>query len=376
MKLKWVSAIRLGTLASKIVSLVGSALSRYQWAISRSIVLAVLINVVLLCLVSPANLFHRYVNITTFPIDAAYVAQSITRDFSNSGPDILFLGGSSMRDAVPPRPIVESDLTQMCRTKITAFPAATSSQSAVDGWAILDALKGYAPRLVVVGLTYGRLSTSRNRDPYSLQGQVVELPRSSTAEMISLTHADLSDNAFDFFSQLRRLNWSISALKSELLTPPPQTTPAISMYDRTVVPNIVLSSAEKTFFVQKLYATESANYRSGAPEMTANWTNFAEIVRKRGSEIIFIWTPLSDEMEPITRAYASLTEQVISQLSKTSPVLDLRNALPSSPGSFRDPLHLSIKGREETWPRIMKFLVGRGACSPADGSLSAETISP
>jgi hypothetical protein len=288
----------------------------------------------------------------------------------------LFLGGSSMRDAVPPRPIVESDLTQMCRTKITAFPAATSSQSTVDGWAILDALKGSAPRLVVVGLTYGRLSTSRNRDPYSLQGQVVELPRSSTAEMISLTHADLSDNAFDFFSQLRRLNWSISTLKSELLTPPPQTTPAISMYDRTVVPNIVLSSAEKTFFVQKLYATESANYRSGAPEMTANWTNFAEIVRKRGSEIIFIWTPLSDEMEPITRTYASLTEQVISQLSKTAPVLDLRNALPSSPGSFRDPLHLSIKGREETWSRIMKFLVGRGACSPADGSLSAETISP
>jgi hypothetical protein len=346
--------------AFRIITFLQSLYTRHRWAATRGMLLAIVLNAVLFLTVSPAMLVLRHIDIGVYPPDPAYVSRKVVREYRHETPDIIILGGSSMRDAVPPQQLAAAELSKYCGETTGIFNAATSSQHPVDGWAILDAMHGPPPRLVVVGLTYGRLSASRSRDPHDFSKQVVELPRSPSAFWRSVGRADVRDNIFDFFPQLRRLNWTFTEVRKSS-----STKRSRHFDDRMGVSIGQFSPSDKTYLVQKYSALEAENLPSMAPEMTEYWIDFARTMKARGSKTLFVWTPISPEFEPFSKKLAPTIQTAFARLSAAAPVLDLQRAAPMPTDDFRDPLHLNVAGRTKAWGVIVRYLAQHGACRSA-----------
>jgi hypothetical protein len=334
--------------------------ARHRWAATRGMLLAIVLNAGLFLTVSPAMVVLRHFDIPAYPPDAVYVSRKVVREYRHETPDVVVLGGSSMRDAVPPQHIAAVELSKACGESTGIFNAATSAQHPTDGWAILDAMHGPAPRLVVIGLTYGRLSAPRNRDPYDFSKQVVELPRSPSAFWIGVGRADVRENIFDFFPQLRRLNWTFAELRK-----PPMSGRFRHFDDRTDLTSKQFSPSQKDYVVQKYHALEAENLQATAPAMTEYWTEFANAMQARGSKVLFVWTPISPEFAPFSKKLAPTMAAAFAQLSAVAPVFDMQRVTSLPTDDFRDPLHLNVAGRKKTWGVIARYLADHGACRAA-----------
>jgi hypothetical protein len=334
--------------------------SKNGWAASRGFIIAAFTFVLVTQCISPAQLIHRYFRPTQHPQDQAFVAQASLREFKNSKPDILFLGGSSMRDAVPPRDQADRDLSLACGKSIKMFAAATSSQHPTDGWAILDQLKTPLPRLIVVGLSYGRVSQGPGDNPNNQLNQKVELPRSPTIFWENARKGDLRGGFSDFLPQLKRLNWTIKSLRRDRFSV--NAANQIDLFDRGVYPNTIATPAEKIFLTQKIYALEADDLRRGAKPLTKYWLEFARKLEKKGTKIVFVWTPISAEAQTLIRSYSPLMKENLELLSRRVDTLDLRSFITTDPLDFRDPVHVSFKGRMKTWPKIVDFIALQGGC--------------
>ena len=349
--------------ASKLYKYTQPYVERYQRAAMCGLVLAVVANVLMLTCISPSFLLHNHFSSKEYLTDTAYVGHVVAKDYVKESPDILFLGGSSMRDALPPRDGGAAAFTQVCKVDVTMFAAATSSQHPTDGWAIIDALPEKSPRTIVVGLTYGRLMLQSALEPYDLSKQTVELPRSSTVFWDGVRRGNLSDGILDFFSQLRRLRWSIESIGQRLKGKSIPNGVSRDVHDRTSLPDSTIPIPEKQYLVEKMYAMWDDDYAKNARNMGKYWAQFANRMKARGSQVIFIWTPISDETEPLTRSYETETRAVMSTLAAAAPTLDLRKLPESSPDDFRDPLHVTIQGRSKTWPIMKRFIAAHGGCA-------------
>jgi hypothetical protein len=337
------------------------------------LLMAIVANMLMLALVSPSTFVHTYFTSREFLPDQAYVGHVITREFAKEPPDILFLGGSSMRDALPPRGFGEATLAGICKAKLRMFAAATSAQHPTDGWAIVDALRKKPPKMIVVGLTYRRLAMDPAHQPYDLSEQTADLPRSPSAFWDAVSRADLSAGLFDFFSQIRRLTrWK------GLLDPTNDRNGmpirvARDIHDRTTLPGTPIPVSQKQYLAQKMYALWGDHYKRNSKEMAQYWTRFAARMRARGSRVIFVWTPVSEETDALTLTYQAETMAAMATLAATAPTLDLRDHLRGSPNDFRDPLHVTAAGRAKTWPTISRFVAAHGGCTARDISQAGQS---
>ena len=190
--------------------------ARHRGAVTRGFLVALLPTLALLWVINPATIIHSRLKGEAYQPDSAYVGFNIAKFDSRTPPDIMFLGGSSMREATPHRRDADAWLTARCGQAVHIFNAATSSQEPPDSWAIADAIGG-APRLIVVGLSYRRLMRTNLDDIHDPGAQTVALPTSGRASLKSLIRGDLRAGVFDFFTQVERAKWSAYALGAETI---------------------------------------------------------------------------------------------------------------------------------------------------------------
>ena len=321
---------------------------------ARGFLVALLPTLILLLWVDPVTIIHSRLKGDVYPPDAAYVGLHIVRDYSDSAPDILILGGSSTRELVPDRQIANAWFRTRCDHDIQLFNAATSSQEPADSRAIADAL-GEAPRVVVIGLSYRRLMRTREEDVYSPHSQTVALPSSMKVSIASLTRGDMRAGLFDFFAQVQRAEWSIAALRAEM-GKSPRPLKKRDHHDRDVSPATPIPSSTKRYMADQMFVLAGDDMPRTSREMTEYWLRFAREMSRRGAAPLFVMTPYSPEAESLEREYAGSVGPALARLAEEYPVLDLRSRVRLQAADFADPTHLSDAGRIKAWPMLAEAI--------------------
>lgn len=343
---------------------------RYAAAVSRGFLVATVIALALLWVLQPAALLHRNFVHDRPPPDRAYVGQKVYQTFALQSPDVLILGGSSMREMIPAPDLKSGGWQALCAGQARLLNAATSSQHPSDGYAIVDALPS-REMLVVVGLNSRRLTVDKRSDPFDLSGQTVELPRSAQAARAALHHGRFDVGAFDFFDQIRRVQWSLQSLylstRGTSFAGSGAVGPGQPRDDRSAYPDAPLSPEEKQLIADKLLLT-SLHYEKTAPRpATEYWLDFGRYIRASGGNVLFVRTPRSPEAQAYDRTTASLSEAALLKIGQEFPVLDFVK-LPSAAGlgavDFHDPVHVSHAGRDRLWPTLARSIAATKACPP------------
>jgi hypothetical protein len=301
--------------------------------------------------VDPAVLIHRFVDLDKESSFNSSVEHVIVNKTYPRPVEILVLGGSSMHDAVPDGQNAESVLEQACGRVPKLLNAATSGQHATDGWAIIDALEGPPPKIILVGLSAGRLDVARGDGPYALSGQKVSLPQSPTAVALALQHGTSRVAPFDFFAQIRRLRDTLAVSMAQSALEPGG--------DLAVkAPSLVSANPVQDYKKHVLLMEDIGN----EGEMAAYWTAFAQRMQRRGSQVYFVWTPLSPVGQALDARSVPNKIRALNALSQTAPVVDMSQIRRLTIADFRDTLHLNSNGARKLWPEIVRNSATQGLC--------------
>lgn len=312
------------------------------------------------------TIIHGLLKGEAYQPDGVYVGYSIVKDYRQTSPDVLLLGGSSTREITPHRREADSWLSARCGRSVHVFNAATSSQHPADSWAIVDAIGG-APRVVVVGLSYHRMMRRSIDDTYDPTAQTTALPAPMRASLKSLARGDLRAGVFDFFTQFDRAQWSISALRDEAVGRR-IAGQARDNDDRDGSLAGAIPADAKRYMADQMYVLAGDDLSRTSAEMTDYWLVFAREMRRRGATTVFVMTPYSHEAEPLAREYAPFIAPALARLARENQVLDLRNHPLPDPVHFTDPTHLSDAGRVGAWPALGEAIARAYGCRPISGS--------
>lgn len=338
----------------------GDFLQRHEDALARGFLLALGLVLAAVLLVDPASLLHRHFHSDRPPPDHVYVARKIYQ--SDAQPfDIVVIGGSSTRELIPPPGPRGESPAGLCQDRDRLLNAATSSQQPADGYAILSALPR-APELVVVGLTGRRLIGDRRNDPYALDAQVVELPRSNGAMLDAVRHGRVEFASFDFFDQLRRSQWTLqtAALAAQGMDWP--TNPNLD--NRTAYPDTPRLPEIKQLYADKLLLSAEETPSNHRVSIARYWVDFADHVSAKGGRILFVMTPTSPEAAAYEAYMRPLMDDALQDISAKYPLLDLRHSAgrPLGAADFFDPIHVSHTGRDRLWPETAAAIRRAQAC--------------
>ena len=329
----------------------------YADPLARGLLFAVAIILAALMLVDPSVLLHRQFQ-TNRPLpDGAYVASKILYG-NNPSYDVVVVGGSSMREMIPPPPS-GAEWRGLCTNRAGLLNAATTSQQPVDGYAIFDAVAD-SPGVLVVGLTGRRLIGDRRNDPYALQDQSVELRRSSAAMSNAISNGRFDFASMDFFDQVRRSEWSFRTLA---LTMRGTIWPRrAQMDDRSAYSDEPMPAKDKQMQADKLLVASDAAGEGDREQVAEYWLDFARHVSSKGWRIVFVFTPTSAELASYDAYTRPLTDLALRQIASQYPLVDLRQSGPYAAADFHDPVHISHAGRDRLWPRLASAIRAMQSC--------------
>lgn len=334
--------------------------NRYADAFARGLLAAIILVFAALFLLDPSSLLHRYFQTDRPVSDSAYVARKIYGDGAARSYDIVVVGGSSMREMIPPPRGEAMARPDLCPHRDRLLNAATSSQQPVDAYAIADAV---APPygLLVVGLSGRRLISDRRNDPYALQSQSVELPRSYAAMLDALSHGRIEFLSLDFFDQFRR---SHQAFRTAFRASPGKRPPGDGELDnRSAYPEQPLPVGDKQLIADKLLLTAELPNEGSSRSIAGYWLDFANHATRSGWKVLFVFTPTSAEADGYGAYTKPTVDIALSHIQTLYPVLDLREGQQSYvQADFYDPIHVSHSGRDKLWPRLAAAIRDAQAC--------------
>lgn len=330
-------------------------------AIARGFLIALGATVALLWFVQPTTLAHRLIRTDVVPTDSAYVGRMIAVDPHSAAPDVLVLGGSSMQLMIPRD--ANTRMRQLCGRDIHLFNAASSSQHPSASWAIVDALRR-PPSLIVVGLSYRRLMRTPFADPYRLEQQRVELPRSPTMFRAALLRGRLDAGLFDSLAQLKLMDWERRLFVATVRGHGELPIAPGARHEADLSADTVRSPSDKQMLADTMEVIDGNALARSVDEMTRFWIDFAHAMAARGSRTLFVMTPYSREADSMTRAYAQPLSHAMNALGVGAglPAHDMRD-IALSDDEFRDPIHLTYAARDRIWPSFSRTLARSGGCA-------------
>ena len=330
---------------------------RHRPAITRGFLIALTAAIAFMWFAEPMTLAHRWIRSDAVPTDGAYVGRMITTDPAAGAPDILVIGGSSIQILTPKDADVR--MSALCGRATHLFNAATSSQHPADSRAILDRLHR-PPALIVVGMSYRRLSSTQFYDPYRVEQGRVELPRSPHSFLAAVLRGRLDGGIFGSLAQLRIMDWERTLLLSKVRNLPLERRPG-ARHDGDLARDEVQSHARKQLLADTMWIVEGDALEKSADAMARYWTDFAHDMQARGSKVLFLMTPLSREADGVQHAYAEPVGRALGAIARAAPVVDMRG-MELRDDQFRDPLHLTWKARDAVWPLLSETIAHHGGC--------------
>ena len=269
-----------------------------------------------------------------------YIPQAILTVPEKLNPDVIFVGGSSLREYFEHDDFLSRSLSSRCGRNLEAFNGATSSQSLVDSLAIVDSIlkRGGSPQLVVVGLTKFRLSNFWPEWQNVLDQQRLALPP-----------PEVLVNYLPFFSRVKfRANNRFARFS--------RVTPLIRLGDFFTDQDYVY---EKHLYLSEPLSVEKKRERSllanimrqqmfedYSVENAKRYRILFEDYKRYGIEIVFVFTPKAPSTQFLNVNDREYLKLVTNILGTVGPVIDLDEVSSLPEEAFFDEQHLVPMGRE------------------------------
>lgn len=292
--------------------------------------------------------------------DRLRVTHSLSTRWRAQAPEILFIGGSQIRELLPDDEFMSGRFSQRCGRTVTVFNATSSAQLPESSWSLIETFGAQGPALVVTGVNLWRSAASRAQAA-RLSRALLPLPRPSDAvgaddalplrasqrlagrmgvvfadalAVVRSQPADASRDSFDgAHNQYRGAGWSTT---EKIIDGQYQLRMALAAPARTLRANVAI-------------------YR-----------HLAEFVHARGGDTLFLLPPHSPELQRSLDELEPEFSESARHLDYAGGLLDLRAAGALTSNQFFDSVHLRADGRRQFWPILEQALAERLAdCQPA-----------
>ncbi len=294
--------------------------------------------------------------------DRLRITHDIAGVWRDAVPDVLILGGSQVREAMPDASLLSGDLTTACRRPIRVFVAASSSQLLETSWAIADRFETRAPALVMIGPNLLRDVSDRafverlGRSRFLIP-EAASMPRAAAWRPQTAVES-LQGHLGIVFADLV----TVAGLRENSSRASPDAFD--SNQHNYQLP--VLDRHRK--LIDARYA-ELIAYRLSDRALGTNldaYSAFAGQIRARKGRAVFLLTPTSPESRDVYDRVDRRFGGAAVTLARAGDVLDLRAAVPLEAGDFYDTVHLVRSGRQKLWPALRAALAQRlpGCTSP------------
>jgi hypothetical protein len=289
--------------------------------------------------------------------DRLRVTQALATRWRLRAPDILFVGGSQVRESLPEQEFMAQTLSRACGRAITVFIATSSAQPPESSWALLENLGPGAPALVVSGLNLTRAPLTK-ADASRLARALLPLARPNHPEAWRGT-LDLGPGArlqnqlgVLFTDAAQALRFTASYRRDPFYGPHNQYMPPVWSEDRKLI------EQEYTWLVGMQTADQALRVN------TDFYRSFAGMIRARGGKPVFLLPPAMPG-GPHPAALETRLQPWLESLSSAGEVLDLRYVGDLNRGDFFDSVHLVQTGRRKLWPLLEEALRARiPGCAP------------
>lgn len=331
--------------------------ARWLGVTNRTSALAFLGAVVLCALllaafsVAPVWRAYGWLPQTALRSDRVRLVNALATRWSARSPDVLFIGGSQIREAMPGEDFIAADLSAACGGPITVFNAASSAQLPESSWAIIEQLRDGIPPLVVIGVNLWRDAT----DP-------LDAPRLARALLpLPQPAGQYADEVTLRLSRSQRLKNDLGIVFSDALATlrAPAPGPASDSFDgpQHLYHGDSWPAEHKAIdgHYQALVAhqTPAAVLRRNA----ASYAALARMIAARGGRTAFLLTPESPEFAAQFRPLGPRVTAALDELANVGVLLDLRATGQLAGADFHDSVHLRADGRRRLWPELRRAIL-------------------
>lgn len=290
--------------------------------------------------------------------DRLDITRQLAGVWLRESPDVLFLGGSHMRELMPDDHYVGQELSAACSQRITVFNAASSSQPFETSWAIADRFRSRPPRVVFIAAnifrtTHTSATVMRAGRSLMLLPEAERMPgyaRSIQAGAATLTKIKLGIAFTDSATALGYGRGSIKPYVDEFNT-------SSHGYRAPGLPS-ELKLMEANFQLRSARALPDDDFER-------NIDGHAALVRALAAEgvrVVTVFTPSSPEATPVLAALEPKVAYAKQRFAVDGDVLDLTTARDLDTTDFYDRIHLLGTGRQKLWPKISPALVSALRC--------------
>ena len=271
-----------------------------------------------------------------------YVPTQIYFDRDLQGLDVLIVGSSDMREFFPHNNELRVLFESKCDRRINVFNAASSNQSLAGSLAILDAAEkvGVSPKVVIVGLTQGRLAADNSNPRVSLEKNKLVLPP-PTLLLRELNATDYISHALSSWALALRL-WRYGNNVRDISFAQTFEAKSDNRHFYSFPP---LSIKEKGKIMAQNSAVNVDNFKNNAHVSMERYNHYFS---QLGIPIIFVFTPRSPLAREELNALEPLRSEAIEALNNPLPLVDLLFSDFLEEEDFFDTSHLLLSGRSKS----------------------------
>ncbi|MDA7774810.1 hypothetical protein N8993_11590 [Pseudomonadales bacterium] len=272
-----------------------------------------------------------------------YVPNQLYFDKTLQDLDVLIVGSSDIREFFPHNDELLELFAKKCGNPVKAFNGASSSQSLAGSLAVVDVAHkiGLSPKVVIIGLSEGRLTLDNTSPVVALDRQRIVLPPSD--QLIGDLHpVDWLARHATLWAEVSRL-WMYGNEVKNFSFDQRQEIPS-SNQNRYAPPP--LPSLEKN---KRLALDAKILHNHFRLNAVTSMKMYRDHFAKSEAPIFFLYTPRSplawDRLQEIekTRRHA------IGNSNESLPVVDMQFTDFLIDSDFYDSSHLLPQGREKIW---------------------------
>jgi hypothetical protein len=322
-------------------------------AVALLLALALLALATLFLAVGPIWRVYGWLPLSSLNSDRLRVTHALATHWQARLPDLMFVGGSQIREALPTEDFMEQSLSRACGRPVTVFNATSSAQPPESSWALVEMLGPRAPSLVVTGVNLWR-DDRNHASARRLARALLPLgaPEHLSVDMGALdlgTGERLQNRLGLLFADARQVVSSAPIPRtggpfdgSHNQYAPPGTTAE----ERIIDDRYVLLVASQT--PDALVAFNVAFYR-----------HFGEFAGKRGGRLLYLLPPIPPQSATVLAQLKARTSLALATLERSGELLDLRSISHMVAADFHDSVHMLRGGRERIWPTLQRSLIAR-----------------
>jgi hypothetical protein len=321
-------------------------------AIAFLVALTLFISLLVLIAVGPVWRLYGWLGNDTLGSDSLRVTHSLATRWLYRPPDVIFVGGSQIRESLPTEEFMDRALSRACGRPVEVFNAASSAQPLESSWSLVERLGPRAPALVVAGVNVFR-NVRADGGSRHLARMLLPLgaPEHMSVEMgaLDLTVPErLQSRMATLFIDARRAILTSEKRRFD--------SPFDGAHNQYAPPGI---SSERRL-LDSVYAAHVASQLSDA-QIAFNvsvYLHFGEFVRARGGRMIFLLPPVPNSTATVAEL-ESRTLRALAPLTDANEVLSLRSHTSEVDEDFFDSVHMLRTGREKFWPELEQALIAR-----------------